>query len=729
MLPGGTQLSVAEMSHRVFHRSVAHIGRQAASALAHAHARGVIHRDIKPSNLLLDTDGVVWVTDFGLAKAEDDGLTQTGDVLGTIRYMAPERFRGQADRAVRRLCARTDALRASCPPPGVRLAQPPGPDRSGQERRSAATAFDRPADPPRSRNDRARRPSRRTRKRDMRRPTRSSEDLRRFLADEPIQARQISNAERYWRWARRNPVVAVLGGVVTALLVAVTIGSMVAAAYFKESARREANLAVREQFANQRSQRDRQDAIEARRLAIEERDKSRQQSAELALDKGFALAEEGHADRGLFWMLEALKAAPDEAAGFRSMVRWNLGAWLGQVHKPFAIIGQGGARGWLAFSPDGKTFATCNLYAEDHAVETPIELWDTASRRKLRTLPGAFAPFAFRPDGQLLAAFAHDQRRVLAVDLATGRVVWAAPHLLPDLKLDIAFSRDGSTIVLARVDKARRGRLFRLDAGTGRQIPDLPQQRGAMESIGGLDLAGDGKTVATGRIQNGVAYIDVRDLSSGRRISSWPTSGTGVERLLFSPDGDSLFGSVVTGDVFKGSSFFGQIWATGTGRPASPVMAGTGTAIYAPGADRLLTRTGSQWFVRDATDGRVRGSAIPADGYIAAHPDGRTIIAASTDDTIRLWQTSADAESMVDVKSDKQSSIVSVLPHHQSRGFSVFWGGCGVTAGWPSRWRTMRSDENGSDCPIPQPAAPREGPCPITPVGSSARSPSAQTGD
>src|SRR5262249_40556565 len=97
VLPGGTQLSVAELSHRVFHRSVANIGRQAAGALVHAHARGVIHRDIKPSNLLLDIDGVVWVTDFGLAKAEDDGLTQTGDVLGTIRYMAPERFRGLAD--------------------------------------------------------------------------------------------------------------------------------------------------------------------------------------------------------------------------------------------------------------------------------------------------------------------------------------------------------------------------------------------------------------------------------------------------------------------------------------------------------------------------------------------------------------------------------------------------------------------------------------------------------
>src|SRR4029077_7964528 len=65
--------------------------------LAHAHSRGIVHRDIKPSNLLLDTAGVVWITDFGLAKAEDDGLTATGDILGTLRFMAPERFRGQGD--------------------------------------------------------------------------------------------------------------------------------------------------------------------------------------------------------------------------------------------------------------------------------------------------------------------------------------------------------------------------------------------------------------------------------------------------------------------------------------------------------------------------------------------------------------------------------------------------------------------------------------------------------
>ncbi len=97
VMPGGAQLSSVESRHRAFHRGVAHIGHQVASALAYAHARGIVHRDIKPSNLLLDTEGVVWVSDFGLAKVDDDALTRTGDILGTIRYMAPERFRGQGD--------------------------------------------------------------------------------------------------------------------------------------------------------------------------------------------------------------------------------------------------------------------------------------------------------------------------------------------------------------------------------------------------------------------------------------------------------------------------------------------------------------------------------------------------------------------------------------------------------------------------------------------------------
>ena len=179
---------------------------------------------------------------------------------------------------------------------------------------------------------------------------------------------------------------------------------MVAATYFR-------NLAGSESRAKQQSQEAQKIAVEAQdvaeraqKQALLERDHSRQLSADLALDKGIALAQEGHADRGLLWMLEALKTAPDDAEEFRKTVRWNLGAWLGQVHKALRIIDTGPCT-QLAFSPDGSLFAMAST-PWDRSLAIPIDLWDTASGRKLFTLPGAFAPFAFRPDGKALVAYA-----------------------------------------------------------------------------------------------------------------------------------------------------------------------------------------------------------------------------------------------------------------------------------------------------------------------------------
>jgi serine/threonine protein kinase/tetratricopeptide (TPR) repeat protein len=235
---------------RAYFASVASIGAQAAEGLEYAHSQGVVHRDIKPSNLLLDTSGQVWITDFGLAKADDsDVLTNPGDILGTIRYMAPERFHGQTD-------ARCDVYGL-----GVTLYEMLT-LRPAMEQPLAGSPLVQIAhlDPPRPRKVDARIPRdletivlKAMAKEPDRRYTTAGEmaqDLHRFLADRPIRARRTSWRERAWRWCRRNPAVAsLIASVAVLLLVAAgTIGWAVrdqgarTAAAARDSAAREAAL-------------------------------------------------------------------------------------------------------------------------------------------------------------------------------------------------------------------------------------------------------------------------------------------------------------------------------------------------------------------------------------------------------------------------------------------------------------------------------------------------------
>jgi eukaryotic-like serine/threonine-protein kinase len=275
-MPGGAQLSVVESRHRAFHRGVAHIGRQAASALAHAHARGIVHRDIKPSNLLLDTGGVVWVSDFGLAKVDDDDLTRTGDILGTLRYMAPERFRGRAD-------GRADIYSLGLTLYELLVLRPAfdSPDRV------ALSEQIKTLEPPRPRSIDPRVPRDletivlKAIEKDPRARYASAEalaeDLRRFLDDQPILARRVGAPEQYLRWARRNPVIAVLGGVLTAMLVLATVASVLVAGQMATLASVNEHAARSERGANAITQKALTQAEVERREAERHRERAEQQ--------------------------------------------------------------------------------------------------------------------------------------------------------------------------------------------------------------------------------------------------------------------------------------------------------------------------------------------------------------------------------------------------------------------------------------------------------------------
>ncbi len=208
-----------------YHRSVARIGIQIADALAYAHREGVIHRDIKPSNLLLDTEGRVWITDFGLAKTEADPLTQTGDIVGTLCYMSPERFRGWSD-------PRSDVYSVGLTLYEMLLL------RAAFEERDRARLMHKVLheEPPRLRKvdrqvprDLATIITKAIGKEPSRRYQTAEElaaDLQRFVEDRPILARQSGIAERTWRWCKRNPAVASLTVSVLILLLVIAGGAL-----------------------------------------------------------------------------------------------------------------------------------------------------------------------------------------------------------------------------------------------------------------------------------------------------------------------------------------------------------------------------------------------------------------------------------------------------------------------------------------------------------------------
>lgn len=188
-------------------QNAAHITLQVAEGLGFAHERGILHRDIKPSNIMLDNEGRAWIADFGLAKSNDgEALTATGDVVGTVRYIAPERFRGQSDQRSDIYALGLTLFEAIEGRPAFRetnrarlisqIMNGSISDLNISGPRDLATICFKcvqpaPADRYATANELA-------------------SDLRNFLAGRPISARRLSLPTRVFRWCGRNRAIASL---------------------------------------------------------------------------------------------------------------------------------------------------------------------------------------------------------------------------------------------------------------------------------------------------------------------------------------------------------------------------------------------------------------------------------------------------------------------------------------------------------------------------------------
>ena len=295
-------------------REIAAIGQQAADALQYACDQGVWHRDIKPGNLILDTDHRTWVSDFGLAKILDsDEITKSNDVMGTIKYMAPERLYGEYSAksdiyslgtTLYELATLRPAFGSTKPATIARkglLREPPPPLQTLRPsiprdlRTIIETAM---ADEPDSRYKSA---------------GELAADLNRFINDEPIKARPESIAGSTIRWARRNPMLAGTLAALAICLMAVAIISTRSAQHFR--------------ILNAELTQSNEDLESANLSATRQQNLSQQRETRLLFQRGRELAEQGKTAEGLLTMVESLQQCPESMPDYVRTIRANISAW------------------------------------------------------------------------------------------------------------------------------------------------------------------------------------------------------------------------------------------------------------------------------------------------------------------------------------------------------------------------------------------------------------------
>jgi WD40 repeat protein len=653
----GTPLPAAE---------AARLTETLARAVQAAHERQVLHRDLKPGNVLLAADGTPKVTDFGLAKKldQESGQTHSGAVMGTPSYMAPEQARGE----VSRLGPAADVYALGAILYECLTGRPPF--RAASVLDTLAQVLHEEPVPPRRLQPKVPRdleticlkclhkePARRyATAADL------AEDLRRFLAGEPIAARPVSGAERLARWGRRNPALAAVSALAALLLFTVALVATVgyartSAALGQADVERVEALRQRD-TANAHLYRSLVGEARALRLARTEgyrKDVWRLLQQALALDTPdrdrASLRREAVTCLGDWVGLEprswkdfsqkdevrTIAAAPDSnqlvigcqdgTIQFRDAAT---GARTALLHGHRAAVVS------LAFPPDGKP-----LISRDSA--GTIKVWQRAAdgpwscARTFKTdspaytLSHASLPLLVAPDGRFVLNFNRKADKVQVWDLVSGEEVAGFACPADESFVSAALSPDGTLLATGLGRRAETHHLLIWDFPTRtiRHTVQLP----AGPAYYFAHFSPDGKSLICNSGDQGFVVVDTREFRQQAFVRS-----DGAQFACFSPDSRT-----VAYNTFTNVLALWRISAPGTAavRLADNLGTGRGLAFSADGM-RLFSAGPQMIRVREVggtSEKQVLAGHDNGVTRVAFHPGGRLLASASHDQTVTLWNT------------------------------------------------------------------------------------------